>query len=732
MFDILDNYPELSNHNSHVAKYLTKDIYRKLAPIKTPNGFTLDRAIQTGVDNPGQPFILTDGIVAGDEESYEVFADIFDPVIESRHNGYKKTDKHITDLNPDHLQGGENLDPNYVLSCCAHAGRSIRGFCLPPFCSRAERRGVEEAVTNALLLDGTGLKGKYYALASMTEEEQQQLVNDHLLFEKPVSPLPLASRMARDWPDARGIWYNEEKNFLIWVNEEDHIQVISMQEGGNMREVFTRFCEGLSKFEAAIKEGAHEFMWNEHLGFILTCPSNLGTGLRAGVHVKLPHLSKHEDFENIIQALRLQKRGTGGVTGVDTAAIYNISNADLLGYSEVDLVQKVIDGVNLLIEVEKRLEKELPIDDLVPGSEKVQKHPSFPDLSQHNNHMAKCLTPAIYTNLVSLKTPNGFTLDRAIQPGVDNPGHPSTMAVGMVAGDEESYSVFADLFDPVIEACHDGYKKTDVLKTDLDPSHLVGGDDLDPKYVFSSRIRTRRSIRGFCLPPFCSRAERRAVEKVVTDALNSLDGPGPKGKYYALASMTEEEQQPLVNDHLIFEKPVSPLLLASRMARDWPDARGIWFNEEKNFLIWVNEEDHIEVISVQKGGNMQEVFTRHCEGLSKFEAAIKEGSHEFMWNEHLGFILTCPSNLGTGLRAGVHVKLPHLSKHDKFDNILKSLRLQKSKTGSTNTDAMYISNAALLGCSEVELVQKVVNGVKLLILMEKTLEGGETIDSLIP
>ena len=68
---------------------------------------------------------------------------------------------------------------------------------------------------------------------------------DHFLFDKPVSPLLLASGMGRDWPDARGIWHNQDKNFLVWVNEEDHTRVISMQKGGNMREVFTRFCDGL-------------------------------------------------------------------------------------------------------------------------------------------------------------------------------------------------------------------------------------------------------------------------------------------------------------------------------------------------------------------------------------------------------------------------------------------------------------------------------------------------------
>lgn len=55
------------------------------------------------------------------------------------------------------------------------------------------------------VLDGE-LKGRYYALKNMTEEEQQQLIDDHFLFDKPVSPLLLASGMARDWPDGRGIW----------------------------------------------------------------------------------------------------------------------------------------------------------------------------------------------------------------------------------------------------------------------------------------------------------------------------------------------------------------------------------------------------------------------------------------------------------------------------------------------------------------------------------------------
>jgi creatine kinase len=201
----------------------------------------------------------------------------------------------------------------------------------------------------------------------MTDEEQEQLINDHFLFDKPVSPLLTCAGMARDWPDARGIWHNENKNFLVWVNEEDHTRVISMQKDGNIREVFTRFCNGLNKVEALIKDAGYEFMWNEHLGFVLTCPSNLGTGLRAGVHLKIPMLSKDEKrLDPILEKLRLQKRGTGGVDTASVGGIYDISNSDRIGFSEVELVQAMVDGVGLLIKMEKKLEKGESIDDLIP------------------------------------------------------------------------------------------------------------------------------------------------------------------------------------------------------------------------------------------------------------------------------------------------------------------------------------------------------------------------------
>ena len=72
-------------------------------------------------------------------------------------------------------------------------------------------------------------------------------------------------------------------------------------------------------------------------------------------------------------------------------------------------------------------------------------------------------------------TSSGYTIDQAIQVGVDNPTHPFVpITVGLIAGDEESYTVFAELFDPIIEVTQNGYKPTGKQKHDLDAAKLRG------------------------------------------------------------------------------------------------------------------------------------------------------------------------------------------------------------------------------------------------------------------
>merc|ERR1712110_1191907 len=81
---------------------------------------------------------------------------------------------------------------------------------------------------------------------------------------------------------------------------------------------------------------------------------NLGTGVRCGVHVKIPLFSATDRFDEVLDKMRLQKRGAGGVDCEAEGGLFDISNADRLGFSEVELVNMLIDGVNFLTQMEKK------------------------------------------------------------------------------------------------------------------------------------------------------------------------------------------------------------------------------------------------------------------------------------------------------------------------------------------------------------------------------------------
>ena len=76
-------------------------------------------------------FIISVKIASRDTDSYEVFAEFFDPVIEEYHRGFKPTDKHITDMNVDHLKGNIN-EPEKIISTRIRVARNITGFNLAP------------------------------------------------------------------------------------------------------------------------------------------------------------------------------------------------------------------------------------------------------------------------------------------------------------------------------------------------------------------------------------------------------------------------------------------------------------------------------------------------------------------------------------------------------------------------------------------------------------------------
>jgi creatine kinase/arginine kinase len=92
------------------------------------------------------------------------------------------------------------------------------------------------------------------------------------------------------------------------------------------------------------------------LGYITSCPTNLGTALRASVHIHLPFLGQQKaDFQTIADKFHVQIRGAHGEHTETNDHIYDISNKRRLGRSEVDLVQDMYNGVKAMIEKEKTL-----------------------------------------------------------------------------------------------------------------------------------------------------------------------------------------------------------------------------------------------------------------------------------------------------------------------------------------------------------------------------------------
>jgi len=98
------------------------------------------------------------------------------------------------------------------------------------------------------------------------------------------------------------------------------------------------------------------FQHDNHLGYITSCPTNCGTGLRASVHIHLPNLGKDKAaFQAIADKFNVQIRGAHGEHTETDDHIYDISNKRRLGHSEASLVQDMYNGVKAMIDAELKL-----------------------------------------------------------------------------------------------------------------------------------------------------------------------------------------------------------------------------------------------------------------------------------------------------------------------------------------------------------------------------------------
>uniref|UniRef100_A0A7S3D8H5 Arginine kinase n=1 Tax=Palpitomonas bilix TaxID=652834 RepID=A0A7S3D8H5_9EUKA len=342
-------------HVSLMGQAVTKEIWEKNKNKRTPNGWTFARAINTGVMNPDS-FV---GCHAGDLESYSVFSDLFHPVIEKYHSQYKLDGsmKHITDMDVEKIV--VDLEPttkDKIISTRIRCARNLSFFPLNT-CGTKETRLEIASLLEKVFSTFTGdLAGKFYRHTDMTAEETQALVDKHYLF-RGKDRMQAASGYHQHWPVGRGIFVSNDEKFLMWVNEGDHMRIISMEKGGDVKSVFSRLSRAVAAVEKGLKAVTgrdNVFMSDPILGMITCCPSNLGTCMRGSVHIMVPKLIKKIGFaeiDRIARTMNCQARGSSGEHSEVIDRI-DVSNWRRLGFTEHSLVQDMIKFANYLAKLE--------------------------------------------------------------------------------------------------------------------------------------------------------------------------------------------------------------------------------------------------------------------------------------------------------------------------------------------------------------------------------------------
>ncbi|XP_064105360.1 uncharacterized protein LOC135214834 isoform X9 [Macrobrachium nipponense] len=717
-FLLEEEYKNFSNTESSslLKRHLTPEIFDAIKDRTTALGATFYDCIKSGFANPDSHI----GLYAPDAESYACFKELFDPVIDEYHGGFGPDDTHPTvDFGDPTTLGDLNAWGDYVVSTRVRCARSVEGYPFNPLLTSEQYTDLEQNVSNVLQTLEEDLAGNYRPISEISPEDQEELLEKHLLFKQGDRFLEAAGA-CRFWPEGRGIFLNGDNTLVIWVNEEDHLRIISMQEGGNLSEVYSRFVRAVTTLGEKLP-----FSSSEHLGFLSFCPTNLGTGIRASVHIRLPKLGEDmQTLEETANKYNLQVRGTSGEHSEAKGHVYDVSNRRRLGITEIEAIQEMYDGVKEIIQLEKSMEDGSNENNEEEGSEQDpaatisldEEYEKFSN-TESSSLLKKHLTPEIFDAIKDRTTSLGATLYDCIKSGFANPDS----HIGLYAPDAESYACFKELFDPVIDEYHGGFGP-DVTHPTVDFGDPTTLGDLNAwgDYVVSTRVRCARSVEGYPFNPLLTSEQYTDLEQNVSNALQTLE-EDLAGNYRPISEISPEDQEELLEKHLLF-KQGDRFLEAAGACRFWPEGRGIFLNGDNTLVIWVNEEDHMRIISMQEGGNLSEVYSRFVRAVTTLGEKLP-----FSSSEHLGFLSFCPTNLGTGIRASVHIRLPKLGEDmQTLEETANKYNLQVRGTSGEHSEAkghVYdVSNRRRLGITEIEAIQEMYDGVKEIIQLEKSME----------
>jgi protein arginine kinase len=228
-----------------------------------------------------------------------------------------------------------------VLSSRIRLARNIRGFTFPAYADPETRGNIVHFVRSAIDKSKELDAGAFVSSDNVTEMQRAFLIERHL-----ISP-----EFMRD-QNASGLYISPDEKIAIMVNEEDHVRIQSMSSGLSLMDTLNRAMRIDDDLANSL-----EFDYDTDFGFLTSCPTNVGTGLRASILIHLAGLVLTKEIDSVIDhinKLGLVVRGFYG-EGTDVwGNLFQISNQTTLGRSELDITESLEKITRQIIEFENK------------------------------------------------------------------------------------------------------------------------------------------------------------------------------------------------------------------------------------------------------------------------------------------------------------------------------------------------------------------------------------------
>ncbi len=221
-------------------------------------------------------------------------------------------------MNKWYIEKGEQGD--IVISTRIRLARNLREYPFPARLDAKGRQTVNELVRDALLSDNTG-GFNYLEMNSLTRSQAVSLAERHL-----ISP-EFASAA-----EGRALMLTQDESVSIMLCEEDHIRLQVMKAGLALHEAY----EAADQIDT-ILDSRLKYAYDERIGYLTQCPTNLGTAMRASVMLHLPALTRVGQINRLatsVSKLGMIIRGAYGEGSSPKGDIYQLSNQITLGISE--------------------------------------------------------------------------------------------------------------------------------------------------------------------------------------------------------------------------------------------------------------------------------------------------------------------------------------------------------------------------------------------------------------